>query len=163
MRTRRFTALLVLLVFIVSLAASCSGEDVGEHVPPLPHEQDDEHDHHHHHDVTMDVTMEAPDELFEYEAELVDERLEEEENEMDEQFLKNQEEQMLRDGDGEKRNIVDPEEILEQVEDIYAGFDEKKGWLFANYTSRVSTEKAVDALLQEGPVSYTHLRAHETS
>ena len=107
--------------------------------------------------------MEAPDELFEYEAELVDERLEEEENEMDEQFLKNQEEQMLRDGDGEKRNIVDPEEILEQVEDIYAGFDEKKGWLFANYTSRVSTEKAVDALLQEGPVSYTHLRAHETS
>ena len=150
MRTRRFTALLVLLVFIVSLAASCSGEDVGEHVPPLPHEQDDEHDHHHHHDVTMDVTMEAPDELFEYEAELVDERLEEEENEMDEQFLKNQEQQMLRDGDGEKRNIVDPEEILEQVEDIYAGFDEKKGWLFANYTSRVSTEKAVDALLQEG-------------
>ena len=45
---------------------------------------------------------------------------------------------------------MDPEEILEQVEDIYAGFDEKKGWLFANYTSRVSTEKAVDALLQEG-------------
>ena len=91
MRTRRFTALLVLLVFIVSLAAFCSGEDVGEHVPPLPHEQNDEHDHHHHHDVTMDVTMEAPDELFEYEAELVDERLEEEEDEMDEQFLKNQE------------------------------------------------------------------------
>ena len=80
----------------------------------------------------MDVTMEAPDELFEYEAELVDERLEEEENQMDEQFLKNQEQQMLRDGDGEKRNIVDPEEILEQVEDIYAGFEEKKGWLFTN-------------------------------
>ena len=57
---------------------------------------------------------------------------------------------MLRDGDGEKRNIVDPEEILEQVEDIYAGFEEKKGWLFTNYTLRVSTEKAVDALLQEG-------------
>ena len=116
----------------------------------MPHEQNDEHDHHHHHDVTMDVTMEAPDDLFEYEAELVDERLEEEENEMDEQFLKNQEQQMLRDGDGEKRNIVDPEEILEQVEDIYAGFEEKKGWLFTNYTLRVSTEKAVDALLQEG-------------
>ena len=45
---------------------------------------------------------------------------------------------------------MDPEEILEQVEDIYAGFEEKKGWLFTNYTLRVSTEKAVDALLQEG-------------
>ena len=67
---RRFTTLLVLLIFIVSLAAFCSGE--GGEV---------EHLH--------DVTMEAPDELFEYEADLVDERLEEEENEMDEQFLKN--------------------------------------------------------------------------
>jgi TPR repeat protein len=124
---RRFTTLLVLLIFIVSLAAFCSG-DGGE----------DEYLH--------DVTMEAPDELFEYEADLVDERLEEEENEMDEQFLKNHQNQEQR----MPNEAKDPEEILDQVDDIYAEFEEKKGWLFANYTLRVSTEKAVEALLQEG-------------
>ena len=79
-------------------------------------------------------SMEAPEELFEYEADLVEERLEEEENEMDEQFLKNHQNQQQTTSDEEESNIVEPEDILDQVEDIYAKFEEKKGWLFANYT-----------------------------
>ena len=168
MRGRRF-AILLLITFL-SLAAFCSGEEE-ERVPPLPPPHEDHHGHDDDHlyhnfeggevkrrdnfnapddNLLHQPSMEAPDELFEYEADLVEERLEEEENEMDEQFLKNHQNQQQTTSDEEESNIVEPEDILDQVEDIYAKFEEKKGWLFSNYTLRISAEKAVDALLQEG-------------
>ena len=150
-RGRRFAVLL--LITFLSLAAFCSGEE--ERVPPLPPPHEDHHghddDHLYHHfeggevkrrdnfnapddNLLHQPSMEAPDELFEYEADLVEERLEEEENEMDEQFLKNHQNQQQTTSDEEESNIVEPEDILDQVEDIYAKFEEKKGWLFSNYT-----------------------------
>ena len=87
--------------------------------------------------------MEAPDELFEYEAELVDERLEEE-DEMDEQ-LKNQSSRCCG-GDSVISWILKKSWSKWRIST--PGLKKRKdGYL---PTTRVSTEKAVDALLQEG-------------
>ena len=97
MRGRRFAVLL--LITFLSLAAFCSGEEE-ERVPPLPPPHEDHHGHDDDHlyhnfeggevkrrdnfnapddNLLHQPSMEAPDELFEYEADLVEERLEEEE------------------------------------------------------------------------------------
>ena len=99
------------------------------------------------------ASFEAPDEMIEYETELVEERLDVEADALDELFVTNEETGEI----DEQR-----ESILNEVDEIYAKFEDLKGMLFSNYSTRVRPiSKALDLFIDEGKLAFEYAKQND--